>query len=282
MFKQAILVEGYGDPTITQLMINTLDSDAIDFYIHWDLKSKRPNFKAMRSKVYLIPRHNVYWGGQSLTFATLALLQTAVKNSYEFYHIVSGQDMTLMNKECFMRFFKKNRGTNFIDIENISKYIWRVKYYYFFEKVKLPRKIIYWLAKLNAKLQSFLRVNRLKNKNLRVGKGEHWASINGSLAKQICQDQCLRKIKNTFKYTFISDEIWLQTVFLNPKYFFNRDESSLNSIQASRFIDWKRGNPYMFSEVDFAELSGLFNSKYAFVRKVNPELATKIALSVKR
>ncbi|QGG58971.1 hypothetical protein [Loigolactobacillus bifermentans] len=106
MFKQAILVEGHGNPNITQAMINLLDSDSIDFYIHWDLKSAKPSFLSNYSKIHLVPRRKVYWGGQSLTFVTLDLIKFAIQGEYDFYHIVSGQDMCLMDKQHFETFLK--------------------------------------------------------------------------------------------------------------------------------------------------------------------------------
>ncbi|KRK39959.1 hypothetical protein FC07_GL001857 [Loigolactobacillus bifermentans DSM 20003] len=263
-------------------MINLLDSDSIDFYIHWDLKSAKPSFLSNYSKIHLVPRRKVYWGGQSLTFVTLDLIKFAIQGEYDFYHIVSGQDMCLMDKQHFETFFKNHYKSNFIDLHNTSEYLWRVKYFYFFEKLNIPRRLIYELALMNAKIQSFLRIDRLRNRgSLHIGKGEHWASINKDLAKKICNKSSFEKIKAIFKDTFISDEMWLQTVVLNPDYFFDNGSAIFNNAEKTRLIDWSRGNPYVFNEEDFKNLVNELNGEYAFIRKVEPSLAKKIALALK-
>lgn len=38
---------------------------------------------------------------------------------------------------------------------------------------------------------------------------------------------------------------------------------------AARYIDWKRGTPYVFGNKDLSELKNVVNTKYAFARKVN-------------
>ncbi|QGG58972.1 beta-1,6-N-acetylglucosaminyltransferase [Loigolactobacillus bifermentans] len=135
---------------------------------------------------------------------------------------------------------------------------------------------------MNAKIQSFLRIDRLRNRgSLHIGKGEHWASINKDLAKKICNKSSFEKIKAIFKDTFISDEMWLQTVVLNPDYFFDNGSAIFNNAEKTRLIDWSRGNPYVFNEEDFKNLVNELNGEYAFIRKVEPSLAKKIALALK-
>ena len=41
-----------------------------------------------------------------------------------------------------------------------------------------------------------------------------------------------------------------------------------DNAQAARYIDWKRGTPYIFSAKDIEELKKVKNTKYAFARKV--------------
>lgn len=38
--------------------------------------------------------------------------------------------------------------------------------------------------------------------------------------------------------------------------------------QALRYIDWKRGGPYVFKLDDVNELRNVINTKYAFARKI--------------
>lgn len=41
-----------------------------------------------------------------------------------------------------------------------------------------------------------------------------------------------------------------------------------DNFQAARYIDWHRGTPYQFTIEDAAELAGVYNTKFAFARKI--------------
>lgn len=46
---------------------------------------------------------------------------------------------------------------------------------------------------------------------------------------------------------------------------------------AARYIDWKRGTPYVFTKKDIPELKEKVNTKFAFARKVeDPSLIDSI------
>lgn len=82
-------------------------------------------------------------------------------------------------------------------------------------------------------------------------------------------------VKNIFYNTLCADELFLQTIvvnsdFINKLYYKEFDD---NMIANMRFIDWKRGMPYVFRENDFNEL---INTDLLFARKFDYEIDRNI------
>lgn len=91
-------------------------------------------------------------------------------------------------------------------------------------------------------------------------------------------------VKKEFRFSKCCDELFLQTVLMNSPYAQNLSctvfQNDYKSCQ--RYIDWNRGNPYVFRENDFEEL---ISSGYLFARKfdskVDSEIINKIVAYVK-
>ena len=77
-------------------------------------------------------------------------------------------------------------------------------------------------------------------------------------------------IKKYFKYSYCSDELFVQTLVYNSKFYNNlylKKDDDYMSIM--RYIDWNRGEPYIFKSEDFNDL---INSKYLFARKFSTKV----------
>lgn len=84
-----------------------------------------------------------------------------------------------------------------------------------------------------------------------------------------------KEIEKRYKYTFCSDEIFLQSLIMNSKFrdniykFLNEKKTEA----AMRYIDWERGTPYTFREEDY---NLLINSEMLFARKFSEKIDKKI------
>ena len=113
-------------------------------------------------------------------------------------------------------------------------------------------------------------MNRLKGKEIEVFKGCNWFSLRSKYIPQLL----LPKFNSIFEHTFCGDEEFVQTI-LNR--FYDKEDLRDDCTQAARYIDWKRGRPYIFRVQDVPELAKKVNTKYAFARKVdNPLIITKV------
>lgn len=261
--KHAIMVIGSGTSAdVLQETINILDDPDIDFFIHWDKKFNLPNLTSKKSKLNLIEnRISVQWGNQTQIEATIKLLE-AVKISkikYDYIHLISSNDMPLMTPNYFKKYFKEEGYLEFTHpvTKNI---IQRISYWYPSNIDFRKHRYVYRSIKL---VNIIFRINRLKNKKVKVKKGGNWFSI-----KYKYIDKILDSDLSIFYHGYCADELFVQTILPELDKIPDNIPVSNANYQALRYIDWKRGGPYVFKLDDVNELRNVINTKYAFARKI--------------
>jgi len=280
--KDAILIVAHKNDLCLQSTLKILDSKYFDIFIHMDSKSKNIDFDEIKSickksKVYFTPRLDVRWGGYSLTKAEILLLKTAYNtDEYRYFHMISGADLPLKSAKEIYDFFTNNNGYEFINFYskefNLNK---RTDYYYFFQdKQTRNKKDIYeYLNKGLVKIQKILKFKRKHKYFNNFMKGCNWFSITNELTSYVISLE--DKIEKDFKYSYCSDEMFLQTIVYNSKFkdkLINKDyNDDYSSIK--RYIDWNRGKPYTF-KID--DLDDLLNSGMLFARKFDENIDSKI------
>lgn len=288
MEKHAYLIIAHNNFEMLKKLIHTLDDDRNDIYIHIDKKVKNVDFNdisiaAEKSKVMFVNRTKIAWGGYSMVQAELNLLKSATPEHYSYYHLLSGVDMPIKSKDYIYEFFNKHKGTEFIhfsDNEFNEKIKTRYMTYHFLQDYCGSKKnIIRVLEILIVRLQQLLHVNRTKNNNMKFCGGSQWFSITDELACYVLSNEYL--IKKNFRFMLIPDEIFLQTIVYNSKYFKNVYDNTFTTDYHSclRYVDWKRGNPYIFNINDFEELINtdhLFGRKFGYSSKSYSDLVNKL------
>lgn len=286
MNKHAYLIIAHKDDLTFRTLLKLIDNEKHDIFIHMDKKNSSYDLNSIEaimkhSKIYHVQRTDVKWGGYSQINSELLLLEKAViTDDYSFYHLLSGEDLLLKPSNQVYDFFEMNVDKNFVRFEEENfRYQNRVKYYHLFQDFigrenNLFLKIV---NKVSYIFQAIFKVNR--NSDIIFQKGTNWFSINRDLAKYVIQKKDF--IKETFKFTYCADEIFLQTIVHNSRfkrtlYHLNYD-NNLTAIM--RYIDWERGNPYIFREDDFEELIG---SSYMFARKFNAQIDKDIIIKLSK
>lgn len=266
--RHAILIIAHTDPKVIEYNIRLLDSSSIDFYLHIDKKSK-DNFLYLRnvpvySHIYFIPQINIHWGGQAQIQAELNLFRAASNKGYDYFHLISGQDMVLKRCTEFLSFFEENR-LDYLKISNQTnaKMLSRVKYYHPIFQTNLSRSLIGWkIDSLFVKLQAFFHVNRCEN--LPVCFGENWCSLTDEFVSFLLQKDTNGFIKNKFYYAENADEIYKQTIYKMWVGIIKLDKHTNLNI---RYVDWSenRESPKTLNLEDYNSLK---NSEYLFARKL--------------
>ncbi len=265
--RHAYLILAHNEPKILQTLVEMVDDERNDIYIHIDKKSNINHFLPLTthySNLTFTERINVNWGGWSVVAAELLLLLTARKKGrYGYYHLLSGVDLPLKSQnyihskldssptlEYFEYSFDEN---NKINIAKNAE--WR---YLFEEYLKNPsylkRKFCSFIRKSYLKIQTIF--NLRKQYNIELAKASNWFSIT-----EPCCDYILSKsrwLENSFKYTHVPDEIAIPSLIFNSNYYKNISSESI------RKIDWDRGSPYTWQIEDYNDL---ISSNYLFARK---------------
>lgn len=291
MLKHAYLIMAYSEYEQLNLLLKMLDYPGNDIYVHIDRKSPEPDrdslLKGIKySKVYIYQNYKVYWGDFSQTACEVFLLEEAIKNGYDYYHLLSGADLPLRSQKEMQDFFELNNGKEFVRYwgpEFQSKcYQWLKLYHPLQKYLRMSKKRIVNLCFEKAEslveaVQKVVGVNRLKNQDFKLQKGATWFSITHALAEQVVSKKDW--IYHTFQSTRSSDEIFLQTILINSELNENRAEKTyeIDGLTGLRYIDWKRGKPYTFRNDDFEEL---INCGFFFARKFSMNCDKEIVLKL--
>lgn len=280
-YRQAYLITAHKDGYIFRTLLKMLDYSENDIYIHMDVKNKSFNSEEIKELVknagiYFSERIDVRWGGYSLVSAELILLKMAYNSNshYNYYHLLSGQDLPIKNHEYIKDFFIKNKDQEFVGFDsNYYDYDFRIRYYYPLQE-KLKRnettfidRVANWLTII----QKTFNVRR--NKNTEFRKGPNWFSISNELVKYVLDNEKL--IKKLFAYTKNPDEGFLQTIVYNSSFkdkVYDLDNKNGN-VAIMRLVDWKRGNPYVYKKDDLGTIK---DSNMLFARKFDDTVDKEI------
>lgn len=278
MKKQAILIMYHNDYYILEKLLQQIDNEKFDIFLHVDKKTKNFNFEytknlLKKSNIYFTKRINVKWSTFSQIKCELLLLKEATKNNYAYYHLISGNDLLIKSSDKVYEFFNKSKDYEFVAYQDFNKDVSdntldRIKYYHFFNSYrrhngnylkKILSKVYYRLLWVQKKI----KVNRLRNNQMVIKKGANWFSITNELAKYLLSKE--KEIYRMYRYSNCADEIFIQTITYNSEFknkiyheYFDEHEN------IKRHIDWKRGEPYVFTINDYQEL---INSSAFFARK---------------
>jgi hypothetical protein len=279
MVKHAFLIIAHKNDKTLKTLIKLLDYMDNDIFIHMDAKLQDYDARDIekfvhKAHIYHTERTNVQWSGYSQINAELLLLEKAINtDKYEYYHLISGEDLPLMNQIEFRKFFKKNNGKEFLDFQN-EKFAWqeRVRYWYpFADKWGRKRWKITKLMMIAQK--PFVH----RNKNILFQKGQNWFSITDDFARYVISKKAW--IEKVFAKTWCCDEVFLQTLLINSRFKNNvykdssRNTNSWMNSCCMRYIDWLRGAPYVFRTEDFDEL---MKCGMCFARKFDAKVDDKI------
>ncbi|MGX8701692.1 beta-1,6-N-acetylglucosaminyltransferase [Caproiciproducens sp.] len=273
MKKHAFLIMAHGQPELLKQLIAYLDDERNDIYLHIDRKSAelRPeDFRSLtrNAGLFLTERIPVVWGGYSQIRCELLLLKNAVKKGYSYYHLISGADVPLVSQNEFHTFFERIDGKEIVGFsrpEISADEFDRFNVYHFFQdKIGRDSSVLSRIEHASIRLQHLLRIGRAKRYCKKYGvsvfqKGTNWFDITDDLAEYVLAKE--EEIRKMYRWTLCCDEVFLQLLVANSPFrdrlFYKGFGSYLSSL---RYVDWKRGSPYVFREQDYEELvtSGCF------------------------
>ncbi len=282
MKKHAYLIMAHTQPELLKVLLQMLDDERNDIYLHIDSKAKDYPLDEVaavlqKSNCVFTERTDVKWGSYSQIHCEMVLLKEATKVEHAYYHLLSGMDLPIKSQDKIHSFFEKYEGLEFVDedLPEISEAaISRVKYAHkFYGKAGSAKDI---LGALSAKGQKLLGVDRTKKYgNIIFQKGRNWFSITHGLARLVVEKESW--IREVFGQSVCGDELFLQTVARNSEFAEKIcNPNTMPDVPDTRYIDWERGsnnNPYIFRASDYEKLMA---SCALFARKFDLNVDGKI------
>ena len=280
--KHAYLIIAHKNDYCFKTLLQLLDDDRNDIYIHMDAKCQdyipaEAEQMLSHSSVYHIKRQKVTWGGYSMIQVEIKLIEKATSiGKYQYYHLLSGQDLPIKSQNYIHDFFDSNNGKEFVLSRfPVFSHPLRVSFYHLFQE-RLGRKQDIFLNRLFLKCQKLVGIKR--NRHVSFFKGPQWFSITDEFARYVVSQK--KWVNNVFRFTFCCDEVFLQTLLMNSPYKCKRywvpADGYMHSIM--RLIDWERGKPYIFRMSDIDEIK---NSDMLFCRKFDSDIDSDIITFIK-
>jgi hypothetical protein len=273
----AVLMLAHKNLGQLERLLDRLTED-FDVYLHLDEKWKVDiRFFEKYNNVYLTRRFNINWGSYQQVQADAELFVEAFKKDYDYYMLISGQDLPIKSNSQIIKFLEDNKEYSFVDYEAFPKKDWiehfeggysRVTYYYGFDFKK--NRVGFVLKKALALVRLLQKLTGIKRKlqPLKYYGGWNWVNLNRAAMTHIVtyMEKNPGFIKS-FKYSLCGDEVWIQTALMNSENKVINDEL--------RYTDW-RGcleNPKMLTMEHLADLKA---SKALFARKFDTDVDNNI------
>lgn len=249
-----------------------LDDERNDLFVHIDAKvqnvdeSRFQKFIKKAELIFLKNRIDVKWAHVTVVKAELLLMEAASnKRSYQYYHIISGADLPLMNQDELHAFFAKHEGKEFLTIAAEGSYL----------KDKMERMHLFpiyanpdtALHRLTNKLTIFwLKVQ--KKLNLRpmryflpdIKKGNQWASLTDDCVRYLLKR--MKKDLKWYQFSSCADEHYKQTCVFDSCFLAKVYEGG-----SIHYIDWSRSNGCSPHTNRLDDFDTLMKSQKVFARK---------------
>ena len=295
--RHAFLIIAHNNWDQLKRIIETMDSDLCDFYIHVNSKVDMPknidfSESTRRSKVFFTPRVPIIWGNYGICNASLVALNASYRNGggYDYYHLLTGSDIPLCSMKELDSFFENNVfnnpsgriKTNYLSVGKPNiRIASRVKCYNSFishwrDANRFTRKIATASNTLLCHIQRFVGIDRLKNSGVELYCGSSWWSITHEFAEYYLSkaDWAERQFGRA---TFAADEFVPHTVIMNSKFCDSCYEPPQGIHKNLRLLDFDGGNGYGSPKVwtmDDKEI--LVSSKDLFARKFEQNIDNEI------
>lgn len=264
--KIAYIILAHKYPEQLIRLILRLKTNDTSFFIHIDRKSNKEICQQITkhlkgiSNVYFLKRYRCYWGDFNIVKATLEGIKVIVKSGIDFDYAVllSGQDYLIKSTSQIEDFLQANKGQQFFEFFALaSKNKWTDQGGYY----QALKRIEHWHFRLRNKHFCF-KQKRNFPKGIEPYGGSQWWCLSKECIEYI-NNYISQKhgVVNYFKYVFIPDEIFFQTLILNSPF---KDKAINDDL---RYIDWKNPNPNVPAILCRSDFEKLINSPKLFARK---------------
>lgn len=235
-------------------------------FIHIDKKSDI-NVNDIDNRAYVIKKWKIYWGSINHLKAVLDLLKIATeKEIYDYYHIITGQDLIVATPAQFDEILTNNNI--YIDYFEIPYKRWDFCWgggYWIYQRRTLALwgdvrfSIIKRLNNFFIKIQSKLNIYK-KLPEYKLYGGPLYCSLPKEAVNEVLNSKIGKHLLRNLKYSLCGEEIFFQTVLMNSKlknYIINDN---------LRYVDWSVQHPPKI--LDISDYPKIKKANCLFCRKI--------------
>lgn len=245
MIRHAALIMAHDEPQMLRQLIDEIDDERIDIYVHIDRKAPFDGcgFNARRSRLTILPqRIDGRWGDYSLVTIELELLRAATVSGVDYarYHLLSGRDMLVAPVDRIVEECAAMPDAEYIGIARHAperELRWRSRHRFPFARRFSSRNPgLRLLRRICVMAQNAAGYRRCR---LMVAKGPQWWSITDSFARYVLDHAVW--IEDWFRATYCPDEMVFQTLCLNSEFASRLHAPDDEFEGCKRYIVWKNG-----------------------------------------
>lgn len=255
----AYLILAHRHPSLVKRLFRAIYHPANYYLVHVDRRSgvgfqaEIQEFLSRFTNASMLKSKSILWGGYSIVDAELRGIEELLKISskWEFFINLSGQDFPLKSQTHIQNFLSRNRGNDFIKLANQSEVrpetLNRIQNYF----IEFGNRILH---------------TSMKRPNLRTVTpyiGNQWMILSRKFCEFVSYSPEVERFKRFYRYTFIPDESFFQTVMMNTTY-----KSAIVN-DDKRTIDWVPSGTIKLRPRDFTSKDAefLLASQGLFARK---------------
>ena len=213
--KHAYLIISHNEFEVLEKLVQALDDERNDIFIHFDKKLKRhPVLRTLRAGLYLLKeRVDIRWGHISLVKAEYALFEAAYsRGGYSYYHLLSGVHFPLKSQDYIYNFFEGLKDKDvFTSVPNCDYQTeQKMRRYNFFVKNFMHKncrikQLDQFLWKVCLRIQKVLHIYRHKGRSYKIA--SEWVSVTSSCVGYLLQIK--KDVLRRYRFTLASDEFFI-------------------------------------------------------------------------
>ncbi len=270
MSRHAYLIIAYAQPLMLQRLIEAIDDERNDIFVHIDKKASfdGSNLHASHSSLFTIPRTDARWGDYSLVKVELLLIEAALQHGpYSYLHLLSDSDYPIKSQDYIHATCQRLAGREFIGFSKASpKELERKvqRHHLFPEDFRNQHFFKHVLRTFFLKTQEAVGYKR--NRRVTFMKGPQWWSVTSAFAQYVLRQKAV--LLKTYHHTFCPDEIFVQTLCWSSPFKDSVDNTRDEFIGCRRYIKWAENKITPFTEDDILLMK---SSLCWFARKFGDE-----------
>jgi len=276
----AVLITAYKDYASLERLVRRLDRDFFKIYVHVDRRSAihRSQMEELeRLGASVTKDYHVRWGTMTHLYAMIDLLRQAMAvGGVDYVHLISGQDYPLCDPAEFERRCGGRIFMNYACVDDDSDYIkdrYRLRNLFYFLQFGsgVSNRLYYLFDAPSRWLQRRMGLFRKRVGSFEtLYKGTAWMSFPASAAVDLLGDEVARQFLKAVRTTYLPEEIFFQTYFLN-----SRLRGSVVN-EDLRYIDWSNRNGSIPAFLDESDLEPILRSNALFARKMSSDISAEL------